>query len=89
MNYRKEYMKEKKALILEYLTSNKEETRLNIIKIKENLFNEFFILVEILPEQLKISKEFVDEDLIFWFIFTLDEVINMNSTDLVITENTK
>ncbi len=82
MNYRKEYMKEKKALLLEYLTSNREDLKEQLIKLKESFYQEFLKFVETLPDQLKVSKDFVDEDLIFWFIFTLDEVLN-NQTELV------
>lgn len=78
MNYRKNYMKEKKTLILEFLTSNKEDTAKELHKIQETYYQEFYNFVDKLPDQLKVSKDFIDDELIMWFVFTLDEVINQN-----------
>jgi len=81
MNYRKNYMKEKKTLILEFLTSNKEDTAKELHKIQENYYQEFYNFVDKLPDQLKVSKDFIDDELIMWFVFTLDEVVNQNNEE--------
>lgn len=83
MNYRKVYLKDKKELIFNYLNFKTEEYSNKLISIQQEYHNEFRKFLEILPDELKIDNSFIDDELIMWFIFTLNDVLNpIHTTEL-------
>lgn len=83
MNYRKVYLKDKKELIFNYLNFKTEEYSNKLISIQQEYYNKFRKFLEILPDELKLDKSFIDDELIMWFIFTLNDVLNpIHSTEL-------
>jgi len=77
LEYRKNYLKEKKVLVLEILTNKSNERVSELKSLKENYFQEFNIFNDHLPQELRAVNSIQDEDLIFWLIFTLEGVLNV------------
>lgn len=77
LEYRKNYLKEKKVLILEILTNKSNERVSELKSLKEKYFQEFNIFNDHLPTELRAVNSIQDEDLIFWLIFTLEGVLNV------------
>lgn len=77
LEYRKNYLKEKKVLILEILTNKSNERVSELKSLKEDYFQEFNIFNDHLPQELRAVNSIQDEDLIFWLIFTLESVLNV------------
>lgn len=77
LEYRKNYLKEKKVLILEILTNKSNERVSELKALKEKYFQEFNIFNDHLPQELRALNSFQDEDLIFWLIYTLDGSLNI------------
>lgn len=83
MNYRKVYLRDKKELIFNYLNFKTEEYSNKLNSIQKEYHNEFRTFLEILPDELKIDNSFIDDELIMWFIFTLNDVLNpIHTTEL-------
>ena len=73
---RKNYLKQKKHLIFEYF-NYKDENILNSLKETQTKFHQDFSnFVSKLPDDIKISTNNLDDDLIFWFCFEIDDALN-------------
>jgi hypothetical protein len=79
LEYRKNYLKEKKVLILEILTNKSNERVSELRTLTEKYFQEFNIFNNRLPQELRAVNSVQDEDLIFWLIFTLDSSLNISN----------
>jgi hypothetical protein len=82
LEYRKNYLKEKKVLILEILTNKSNERVSELKSLKEKYFQEFNLFNDHLPTELRAVNSIQDEDLIFWLIFTLNGVLNVPEEDI-------
>jgi hypothetical protein len=81
---RKSYSREKKRIIFEHF-ANLSET-FSVKELQESFHNEFRDFSRNLPETLRISSENLDDDLIFWYCFELEDSINASE---IIPETTE
>ena len=71
---RKSYTREKKRIIFEHFSKPSEEFSVN--ELRESFYEEFRKFSQELPETLKISLSNLDDDLIFWYCFELEDSLH-------------